>query len=354
LKYPDLQLVDVGGAKQNLLPPEVCEILPGQAFKGKILDEQTANMILVAAKPPNVNAQTITQSGLRELGFKPGPGLSPALNTFGVQVGTEMAVVPGRILPPPGIRYGKGNPAVDERASWNLRGVQFAVGARLENWGVLLIKDGNHRDEFESLDDPALKQTLQGFAKMCGMSGMRVGNDPPQLAQVALPRKNPTDPTRDQAITTIRGAIMTSFKPKPNIILVILSNGDKHIYSGIKHLCDVWLDVPTVCVQSPKLRKEKGQIQYFANVGLKVNMKLGGVNHSLDDQSLSQLRRKPTMLVGMDVTHPGPGTVKGTPSIAAVVASSDLKYAQYPCSMRIQESKKEVRNALLADRLLLC
>jgi hypothetical protein len=49
------------------------------------------------------------------------------------------------------------------------------------------------------------------------------------------------------------------------------------------------------------------------------------------------------MLMGIDVTHPGPGSVKGTPSIAAVVASVDRFYAQYPCSMEIQETKKEVR-----------
>ena len=48
------------------------------------------------------------------------------------------------------------------------------------------------------------------------------------------------------------------------------------------------------------------------------------------------------MLVGIDVTHPGPGSVKGTPSIAAVVASFDIDYAQYPASMEIQESRKEV------------
>ena len=52
------------------------------------------------------------------------------------------------------------------------------------------------------------------------------------------------------------------------------------------------------------------------------------------------------MLVGIDVTHPGPGSVKGTPSIAAVVASFESSYAQYPCSLEIQETKKEVCGAL--------
>ena len=48
------------------------------------------------------------------------------------------------------------------------------------------------------------------------------------------------------------------------------------------------------------------------------------------------------MLVGIDVTHPGVGSVKGTPSIAAVVASCDNDYAQYPASMEMQEPRKEV------------
>ncbi len=54
------------------------------------------------------------------------------------------------------------------------------------------------------------------------------------------------------------------------------------------------------------------------------------------------LHAAPTMLVGIDVTHPGPGSVRGTPSIAAVVASVDSFFAQFPASMQLQESKKEV------------
>lgn len=48
------------------------------------------------------------------------------------------------------------------------------------------------------------------------------------------------------------------------------------------------------------------------------------------------------MMVGIDVTHPGPGSREGTPSIAAVVASVDNKFVQFPASLRIQETKKEV------------
>ena len=40
------------------------------------------------------------------------------------------------------------------------------------------------------------------------------------------------------------------------------------------------------------------------------------------------------MLMGIDVTHPGASALKGAPSIAAVVASVDQEFAQYPASLR--------------------
>ncbi|KAF9260685.1 Piwi-domain-containing protein [Marasmius fiardii PR-910] len=354
LRYPDLPLVDVGGQKSNYLPPEVCDILPNQPFRGKLLDEQTASMITVAAKPPNINGAAIVGRGLELLGYRGGAD-KLVMNAFGVSIGTQMAVVPGRILRPPGIQYGQGKPEVDDRASWNLRNVKFTRGGTLSNWAVLLIRDGNGRDEFDGVGDPNFRATIEGFVKMCRGSGMKVPDMPSPLLEAKLPRKDSRDPIRSAAIGEIRKTISSSPK-KPSFLLVILSNGDKNIYSGLKHLCDCYLDVPTVCVHSAKIRKEKGQLQYFANVALKVNMKLGGVNHALDSGSMGWLKKAPTMLVGIDVTHPSPGSVKGTPSIAAVVASVDSSFAQYPASMELQESRKEMVTNLakmMEDRLKL-
>ncbi|KAF8065231.1 argonaute-like protein [Lyophyllum atratum] len=352
LQHVDLPLVDVGGQKANYLPPEVCEILPDQPYRGKLTDEHTASMILFAAKPPNVNADTIVGRGLDELGFRQGAG---PLNAFGISIGTAMTVVPGRILPAPGIKYGQGTPEVDDRASWNLRNVRFAKGATLNHWAVLLIRDGNPRDEFSGPGDPELMQTMRGFADMCRRSGMNVDKKDPLVIACDIPQKDRTDPTRTAAINVIRNTLR-SLKSKPALVLVLLSNGDKHIYSGIKHLCDSYLDLATVCVHSAKIRKEKGQMQYYANVALKVNMKMGGINHSLDAANMAWLSQMPTMLVGIDVTHPGPGSVKGTPSVAAVVASVDQHFAQYPASMEIQETKKEMVTNLakmIHERLVL-
>lgn len=245
----------MGGQKSVYVPPELCEILPNQPFRGKLTDEHTAEMIKVAAKPPNINAAAIVGPGLDQLGFRQGAG---AMGAFGISIGTEMAVVPGRILSAPGIRYGQGTPRVDDRASWNLRDVKFARGGKLTNWAVLLIRDGNQRDEFSSVNDPELIAVVRGFADMCKTSGMNVDPKPPAMIQVDLPPKNLQDPVRGPAINAIRTELL-KLKGKPGFVLVILSNGDKHVYSGIKHLCDSYLDTATVCVQSSKFRKEKGQ-----------------------------------------------------------------------------------------------
>ena len=301
-------------------------------------------MIKVAAKPPNINAGLIMNEGLKSLGFKQGAG---PLNAFGISIGQKMAVVPGRLLPAPGIIYGQGKPSVDEKASWNLRPVKFAVGGRLAEWAVLVIADGN-RDEFQGPGDPELKRTVKGLTDMCRTSGMMVEGEP-LYAAVRLPRKSREEPVRGDAIGAIRNTVTNQYPKKPSMILVVLSNGDKHVYNGTKHLLDVYLKVSSVCVQVSKFRKDKGQLQYFANVALKINMKMGGVNHKVVDPpgstpTLGWLRdpNQPTMLVGMDVTHPSPGSVKGIPSIAAVVATIDENFAQFPASLRIQETRKEV------------
>lgn len=344
LRYPELPLINVGAKnskKENLLPAEVCVILEKQPFRGKLLEEHTAAMITVACQPPNVNAAAITQRGIRELGYF--DAQDPA-RAFGISIGKEMAIVPGRILPPPNIRYGQGAPRVDDRAGWNLRDVRFAVGGKLDNWAVLLIRDGN-RHEFQGPQDPALKSTMDGFISMCRKSGVSVAGQPDGIVEARLPYKSREQPIRADAIGVIRSTLM-SLKKKPKFVFVILSNGDRHIYNGLKHLADSYLDVSTVCVQVEKFRKERGQLQYFANVALKVNMKTGGVNHRLEGRSATWLNREPTMLVGIDVTHPGPGTVRGTPSIAAVVASTDNDFGQFPASLRIQETRKEVRDSI--------
>lgn len=254
LRYPDLPLVDVGGQKANLLPPEVCEILPNQPYKLKLNTDQTDKMLSIAARPPNVNANDINGVGLDRLGFR---SRASPLGTFGVSIGTEMTVVPGRILEAPTLQYGAGgsSPPINEKASWNLRGVKFAVGAKVTRWAVLVLSDGS-RSDFQGPNDPNLRATVDGLVRMCNTSGMNVSQSKqdPMFVGCQLPQKSKADPVREKAIAKINNDLM-SLPGKPTFVLVMLSSSDKHIYSGLKHLCDVKLGIPTVCVQSSQVAK---------------------------------------------------------------------------------------------------
>ena len=52
------------------------------------------------------------------------------------------------------------------------------------------------------------------------------------------------------------------------------------------------------------------------------------------------------MVVGVDVTHPSPGSASNAPSIAGRVASVDRRLGQWPAYLRIRESRKEMVSEL--------
>ncbi|OCH91556.1 Piwi-domain-containing protein [Obba rivulosa] len=346
----DLPVVDVGNAQRpNLLPPEICEIVEGQPYRGKLDGNETAQMIRVAANPPAINANAIVNEGLPSLALFPDTPGTP-LGAFGIQVGQEMAVVPSRVLPPPGVTYKSGRPNVRD-GSWNLIDVKFQSGGNMTNWAVLLVQDAG-RGQFRGPDDPDLVGFLQQFSQVCAKSGLTVPNAPPTIiATPRLPR------SRTEAVEAIKGALTANLdqRRKPSFILVLLSNDDSTIYAGIKRLCDVTLGIHTVHMLLSKARSEpRKQVQYFANVALKVNAKLGGMNHLLDNQATRWLTEKSTMLVGIDVTHPsGQNNQSGTPSIAAVVASVDDSFVQFPASMMLQKSdwNKEAKEIIPSPNL---
>ena len=79
---------------------------------------------------------------------------------------------------------------------------------------------------------------------------------------------------------------------------------------------------------------------YIGNLALKFNIKGGGINHAM--QSPMAPLDDSTMLVGIDVTHPSPGSSESSPSVAGVVANVDKYLCQWPASIRRQQGRKEM------------
>lgn len=83
----------------------------------------------------------------------------------------------------------------------------------------------------------------------------------------------------------------------------------------------------------------------YAQMAMKVNIKLGGSNHKLSHQDSASLVDKngvPIMILGADVTHPTGQINHESVSIASCVASEDGIFNKFPGSIRIQSGGQEV------------
>ena len=70
----DVPVVDVSNPRSDTpvyLPAEICSIIPGQAYGGKLDPTQTAKMIKVACNPPAFNGNVIVNQGFTDLGLRP-------------------------------------------------------------------------------------------------------------------------------------------------------------------------------------------------------------------------------------------------------------------------------------------
>jgi len=144
LRHPvDLPVVNIGSVKKpNWVPAELCEVEEGNAYRDKLSDRETASMIKVACNIPKVNAEDIVGRGFPLLGL--GPTKAPT-DGFGISIDTEMAVVPGRELRPPGLTYRVGQ-ARAQNGSWNILDVKFHRGANVSSWWVMVVRDGQHSE----------------------------------------------------------------------------------------------------------------------------------------------------------------------------------------------------------------
>lgn len=173
LDYPDeLPVIDIGSKERTeWVPAELCDIEVGNAYRGRLDGNETAQMIKRACKLPRVNAEAIVGRGLPILGISPA---QEPLAGFDVSIDPTMAVVPGRELPHPTIKYKAGRADV-KNGSWNILGVKFRQGATIRSWWVMVVKDGH--TEFS---DSQIGGLVQGFVTRLKKNGVNIPTEMPR------------------------------------------------------------------------------------------------------------------------------------------------------------------------------
>lgn len=344
LSTPQAPLVNYS-TKDNpkWIPAELCSVLPGQLAKRLLMGDQTREMIAFAARRPADNAESIMNDGLQVTKISPfSQGFNTNLMKFGIKVNPELLTVAARILQPPTLQY-RMKPMTPSNGAWNLDvrqlGVKpFSIAKPLGTWNCLVINSGS-RDTI-----PGGLQGTMSLLDQFRQALNTYGLNPGPVEKPALLTVNFAD-LQNRNISLIQQQIVKAlqggFKQKPNFLFVLLPGDNATLYDCIKFICDVRWGIPNICSIGSKFSKEKGQPQYFANVALKFNQKLGGANHLIKLENLKPLDAN-TIVFGIDVTHPSPGSSKSSPSIAGIVASVDANFSQYPASIRTQKGREEM------------
>lgn len=338
-----LPLINVGSPGRPIyLLAEHCTVIAGQPLKTKLTPKEQDAMIQFACRPPPSNAKSLATSARQLLGLDD----NPLLQKFGISVDKQLLTVKARELPPPIVTYLKGNspsPVQPADGGWLMKMVKVAKpGTFIKNWTFMYISPPQEK----SLYGP-VKMVVGKFANfLAGNMGININKqaNPPNGVVVQFPGSE-----NDLRVQFQKLAAM---KDRAQFLFVVLREKDTAIYNAIKKMGDTEFGIQTVCVVQDKILSEKGQLGYFANVGLKVNLKYGGVNHKLQ-RDIPLIKSGKTMVVGYDVTHPtnlAPGAGKNAPSMVGLVASIDSDLGQWPATAWSNPSRVEMLNSVLVDK----
>ncbi|KAI0217567.1 hypothetical protein L0F63_000143 [Massospora cicadina] len=322
LEFPTLPCVEI--KKGVAIPMELCNVTPGQRYLRKLSEMQTADMIKITCTKPSVRAEKIINC-IRLMGYIK----SERLMQFGLELVPTLKTVDTRLLPPPAVLYhptSRQNVVRPADGAWSLKDVCMFEPRRLDVWAVIVFAPEN----------VVRRAAVESFVRMQISTAKDKGLEIAPSPKIFYASSNPA--TLDKALRDIYVIVGNQHNAKPQLFMCIVKERTNALYGGIKSTCELALGLPTQYL-SPKT-------QYCANVVLKLNAKLGGINASVNPEQLGQLTTPSTILIGADVSHPSPGHTAG--SVAAAVASIDYTACRYASATRLQNSREEMIQDLQA------
>ncbi|KAJ3555887.1 hypothetical protein NM688_g2332 [Phlebia brevispora] len=344
LDCPHAICVEVGNGA--MIPIERCEVLPGQIMHKQVPDDKVKDVVEFATRMPQERLESIRKglgvsSSVAATVFILLTPVDPLVNQvleygqseyvrqFGLNVDQHAIEANARILPSPTIRYGEGSTFSPSGGSWNLRNRKLLSPVTIRRWCIVIF--GSDR----SFARQSVQYILRKFLDACKSLDITVTEFNPTVEYV--------DPQSAVAKELLRigNTINKSHGDYPQLLVVVLPENATEMYRAIKHFGDIMHGVPTQCMKASKCAF--GNDQYFANICLKVNVKIGGINAILNQSSAATLvdPHNPTIVMGADVVHPSPGS-QGRPSFASLVASVDSGAAKYVADCRVQAPNQEM------------
>lgn len=308
LHSPALPVVEMT-KKGVLYPMECVEIAGLQKYNHKLDDRQTADMLKIAVRRPEIRFGDISNAKNKLNHSK-----DPVLQHFGMGISDQPVKTKARLLQSPTIQFGNTKVEPMTQGRWDLRGKKFLDTNRvpLTSWGVGVFKQGGRN----ALTKTQAETWATQFKNQYIGHGGKVKNDP-----------FVTEVTGDTAEAVLRlfNGTGNHFNQRPQLLIFMVPNKDSWPYLRIKKSCDCRFGVPSQVVQAAHISKMNPQ--YMSNVAMKVNAKLGGVTCKAVSKNPEANIRPFSMFIGADVSHASPGSI--APSLSAISVSADKIGAKY-------------------------
>ncbi|KAF7297375.1 hypothetical protein MIND_00971000 [Mycena indigotica] len=300
-------------------------MVAGQSYKKRLPPSAIPAINKLAVLKPKDKLSRITGKTLTVESPIRTYGQSEVLVEAGVAVGTMPLTVPGRMLLSLPVEYA--NAVVTPRdGTWNVLDKKFRTAMEMPRWAVACFAPSM------SMDD--IVRTMRELAQCCAKLGMVFGHPDPQRSFVQGSGQNVRRKLYDICGENNKNSV--------DMIFVILPGNAADIRREVKYLGDVELGVRTQCLLVDKLPRpgDRNASQYYNNVALKLNTRLGGCNATVGGPILTGLKSDPFMIVGADVSHPSPGSSR--PSVASLLWSHNKYATAYGCIRRLQPSRQEI------------
>ena len=326
LQFPQLPLMEMT-KKGVKYPMELLHLLPNQRYAVKLDEVQTANMIKFAVAPPHKRKEAM-EKGKAMLNWQN----DMFLKNYNMQIDSDTIKTNARLLPPPGIEFG-GNKVEQPgtKGRWDLRGKKFFLpnpkSNELKSWGIGFFPGRVKPDK------AALEKFAQDFIKAYRGHGGLVANGMPHI----IPLPADTGP----AIEALFNQTGNKFGMRPQLLIVLVQDKASFNYLRIKKSADCRFGVVSQVMQIGQVMK--GNPQYYSNVLMKVNAKLGGCTSKVKPNAASGFKgnfQGPTMFIGADVSHASPGSPE--PSMAALTVSFDRHAGRYAAGCQTNGHRVEM------------
>lgn len=301
LRYPHLPMVVIKRKEMLYFPMEVLKIAPMQKYSRKLDEFQTASMIKIAAKRPNDRFKLIIERAKALSALQ-----NNFIGTFGMAFDNSMLKCKGTVLPPPKILF-KNTGLKVSNGGWNLIGVEALNGVTIDDWCIFTFRS----------DSIVSQDSISSFTSIASRYGIHFNSRP--------------------RMTTVNSLNDFFNATKSKFNLVILPDKNAQRYEEVKRVAETYQSIVTQCMVASNIFKLTNP-SFVSNLLLKINCKLGGRNWKIEAKLLAD---KPTLIMGLDVSHPGI-TDPDSPSILSIVGSLDYDFINYKTIIEQQERRTEI------------